>query len=214
MLPSKPTFDCTATLHFLPSGDYLFVDHERGGLSKFLPVPAVAAAFSGLGRDSGWIPPGLVRHGHGPLGAWYVYSAPAQKVKIQVLESVLEIPLPRTVVYHCDKTVHIWALSCATFDPGAMAYHLPLPNVYQDGKVCWGKNAAPAADPGQARKTWELFFTGTAFNADLANGKSKAFPASIVAQLEAVAGANKYPAADLVSTNKKIGSLIDSFIKD
>jgi len=212
MLPDKPKFPTVATLHFLPSGDFLFVDHDHGDKSKFLTVNSVVSAFSTYGRDTGWMPAGLVRHGQGNKGAWYVYSAPGQKVEIQVDGQALRVPIPRTVLVHYERKVWIWAMNTSAFDPSARAFLAPFPNVYADGHVCWGSNAAPIAEPMKARQVWEMFFK-TAFNRDLSNDKCKSY-ASVVELLKLINGKSKFPAEELMPARDKISTLVENAIKD
>lgn len=213
-IPDKPKFDVFASLHFMPSGDYLFVDYEQAGQrSKFLTVDAVRTAFTSLGQDTGWMPAGLVRHGHGEKGMWYVYSAPGQKVDIQLGGAQLTVPLPRTVLVHYDRVVRLFAMASSSFEPGEQAYKLPFPNVYDDGRVCWGQNTVPAAEPMRARDTWKLFFSGTAFNHDLSNGKSRTYERDVCQLLETLQGKGKFPASELVKMGKKtIGKVIEEIM--
>ena len=206
--------NAVASLHFLKSGDYLLVDHERGGASKFLAAPSVMAAFTSFGRDSGWMPAGLVRHGLGANGVFYVYSAPAQKVLIALNGQAVTVPIPRTVMLHYDDIVWFWAIKTSSFDLDAQVFLAPFSNLYGDGHVCWGQNKAPHADPAQARKTWELFF-GTEFNFDLGQGKSKKYPQSVTELLAGLDGKNSFPLGDLVPVNQqKIKAIIDDRLKE
>ena len=206
--------NAVASLHFLKSGDYLLVDHERGGASKFLAAPSVMAAFTSFGRDSGWMPAGLVRHGIGPQGVYYVYSAPAQKVLIALNGQAMTVPIPRTVMLHYNQVVYFWALKSAGFDVDAQAYLAPFSNLYGDGHVCWGQNKAPQADPAHARNNWELFF-GTGFNYDLGQGKSVSHPQDVTKLLAGLDGKNSFPLGDLVPINQqKIKAIIDDCLKE
>jgi len=206
--------NAVASLHFLKSGDYLLVDHERGGASKFLTAPSVMAAFTSFGRDSGWMPAGLVRHGLGANGVFYVYSAPAQKVLIALNGQAVTVPIPRTVMLHYDQVVWLWALKTSSFDLDAEAFQAPFSNLYGDGHVCWGQNKAPQADPAQARKAWEMFF-GTGFNHDLGQGKSVSHPQDVTELLAGLDGKNSFPLGDLVAVNQqKIKVIIDDRLKE
>lgn len=213
-LTTKPDFPARATLHFLESGDFLFVDHERGGASKFLAVDAVSRSFLGLGVDSGWMPAGLVRHGLGQQGPWYVFSAPAQKVDILLVgtETKLTVPIPRTVMAHVGKQVYLWATASAHFDPRAKLAKAPFANVHADGRVCWGQNAAQDAEPMKARETWERFFD-TVFNNDLANGKCNSEPRNVNSLLIALDGKTKFPASELVETGLTIAEAVSNVLK-
>jgi hypothetical protein len=205
-------YGAEASLHFMPSGDLLFEDHESHK-NKFLRVDTVMAAFSAFGQDTGWMPAGLVRHGNGANGPWYVYSAPGQKVSLQVDGEIIVVPMPRTVVFHQAKEVYVWAQAVQHFEPKAEACRVPTPNVYDGGRVCWGQSRPPDAVVTKARETWVKFFTGTAFNRDLANGKSKAYPQNVIEQLRALARKRKYPTDDLVGMGKTIEEAIKELMK-
>ena len=203
-----------ASLHFLKSGDYLLVDHERGGANKFLAAPSVMAAFTSFGRDSGWMPAGLVRHGLGVSGVFYVYSAPAQKVQIALNGQAVTVPIPRTVMLHYDQVVWFWSIKTSSFELDAEAFQAPFSNLYEDGHVCWGQNKAPQADPAHARNNWELFF-GTGFNHDLGQRKSVSHPQDVTELLAGLDGKNSFPLGDLVPVNQqKIRVIIDDRLKE
>jgi PRTRC genetic system protein B len=203
-----------AMLYFL-DGHYLFRWWDKEKVtSKFVTANDLAAAFSHSEQDSGWLAPGIVRVGSSARGSWYVYSAPAQKVNISLSETeTLTIPIPRTVMLGIDKDYYIWAMIEKYFEPKAAAYYAPFPNVYREGKICWGKNNPPKADSKSARGAWELFF-GSLFNGDLANQKSKQHPADVRETLRGLAEVKvkAYPHNDLVHTNRAIGQLIEDEI--
>jgi len=158
--PRDPKINFSAALYFL-DGHYLLRYPEHGRqVSKFLRAGDVAAAFRETGIDSGWLPPGIVRVGENHLGPWYVYSAPAQRVTITLGEKVIEAPIPRTVLIACGGTFYMFAMRSEFFSPGDQIYFAPFPNVRPDtGSICWGGNQRPTQDPGDARKTRDLFFT-------------------------------------------------------
>ncbi len=203
------TFDAPAALFFLEDGHYLFrYQDEAGRQSKFVTATDVAAAFSGQDQDSGWLAPGVVRCGYGPRGPWFVYTTPPKKVTVQVLNKkegsapqfcLHTVPLPRTVLAGVGSTYALWVLKSQGFDPQVVTYHAPFPNVYPDGRICWGQNTPPAAHHHVAEKVWNLFFQ-TPFNGDLAGGKSNAFPGDVRGQLTHLAArhAHRYPTSDLV----------------
>jgi hypothetical protein len=211
-LPAPPAFPVLATLYFL-DGHYLYKYTDGRGVAhaKFVTAPDLAAAFSGAEQDSGWLPAGVVRAGHGPRGPWFVYSAPAQKVALQIEGEAqpLQVPIPRTVLLGVGQTYYLWALAAKVFGPDAAACKAPFPNVYSDGRICWGTNLPPAADPQKARQAWELFFA-TPFNRHLVDGKSLATPQDVLLELRTLAsvGAHHYLAQDLVTTHRTITQLV------
>jgi len=207
-----PPFQVDAALYFLRSGDYLFKNFTGGQSSKFVTALDVQAAFSRKEQDTGWIPAGVVRRGYCTAGPFFVYAARPEKATIQVegANEPLTIPIPFTVMLGMGRDYYLWALHARTFDPQAQAYQAPFPNIHPDGKICWGQNAAPQAGPEKAGAAWSLFFT-TAFNADLAGGKSRKYKNDVRDQLRRLAETNAkiYPADDLVYQSSSIGELIE-----
>ncbi len=214
---SDPNFNVQGALYFL-DGHYLFRYRNGSGLeSKFVTAMDVAAAFSGVEQDTGWLAPGIVRTGHVSRGKWFVYSAPPQKVEIQVEGDSLEtltIPIPRTVLAGIGTQFYLWALHSKHFSSDEEAFHAPFPNVHPGGAICWGTNTPGEAEAGRARKTWELFF-GTPFNAHLAQNKSEAQPGDVRNLLRSLATqkVHKYPVGDLQPVNRSIDFLIGQMLR-
>jgi hypothetical protein len=200
----NPQFKAIASLHFLESGHYLFrYTEEDREASKFVTAPDVAAAFSMKEIDSGWLPAGIVRCGQNAAGPWFVYSTPAQKVKISLDEGIwITVPAPRLALIGSGNTYYLAAIRAKRFEGNVMVYHAPFPNVYADGRICWGTNTPPEAQPENARQAWDLFFESP-FNGDLVGQKSNTYSKDVRGQLREleVRQARNYPGDDLLSMN-------------
>ncbi len=213
-----PPFNHQAALYFL-DGHYLFRWQGPDGkvLSKFVTADDLAAAFSGHEADSGWLPPGVVRAGYCARGAFFVSFTPARKVSIPLLEgeqiTAVILPIPATVLLGVGNAYSLWAVKGRTLDPKTHAYHAPFPNIYDDGRICWGANTPPAAHLSQAQAAWDLFFT-TPFNNHLSRGKSNAFPDDVRQQLRHLARrqARTYPVNDLRPYHRSLADLVERTI--
>lgn len=201
---AEPQYKVLASLHFLPGGHYLFRQTFPVAVSKFVTATDVAAAFLHQEVDTGWMPAGIVRYGQEIKGSWFVYSPPTQKVTITLVpvangetEQTITIPAPRLVLIGAGGEYYLWAIKTSHFEHQAVMYNAPFPNLYPDGKICWGNNKPPAVDPKTARKTWELFFESP-FNNHLASGKSETHHNDVRSLLRSLDGKGKFPAADLV----------------
>jgi PRTRC genetic system protein B len=207
-----PDIPYQAALYFL-EGDYLYRCRTGSALtSKFVTAKDLAAAFAHVEQDSGWLDAGVVRSGYGPRGTWYVYWAPPQQVEIRIgEEEPIHVPIPLTVMMGRGTDYYLWALRGQKFAPGETVFQAPFPNVYPDGRICWGQNKPGQADPRRAPKLWSTFFT-TPFNHDLANGKSRGEIKDVTNRLKKLADRNKgsYPTRDLISTERTVDSLIHS----
>jgi hypothetical protein len=211
-----PPFTTNGILYFL-DGHYLFRYPKDGAMvSKFVTAADVAAAFSRSEQDTGWLPAGVVRTGSNVKGPWFVYSAPEQKREIWIdQDEQITVPIPRTVLLGIGGTYYLWALAGKHFNAIELAYRAPFPNIYPNGKICWGTNTPPAANAQTAREVWDLFFKSP-FNGDLATTKSISHPNDVRAKLRELAGTRNYPLKDLVDIDHRrtIGSLVDQMLKE
>lgn len=201
----------SAALYFIDQGHYLFKYKKDAGqvVSKNLREPEVLAAFTRSGTDSGWLQDGIMRAGNSSRGNWFVYAVEPTKVEIQIGQGEpITVPIPATVLVGIGHTFHLFALAARQFHIGAEVFAAPFPNVYPDGRICWGQNAAPKADAGNARSVWELFFRAP-FNGDLAQGKSTKFKDDIRKQYALLAGKKNYPVKTLVSLRVDISRQIE-----
>ncbi len=211
----------TAALYFTDQGHYLFKykpldnwrNHATEGevVSKTLREPEVCAAFTRKPTDSGWLQNGIIRVGNNSRGAWYVFWSKPTMANINFSDESLVIPIPATVLVCARKEFYLFALATDTFSPQQSAFNAPFPNVHQDGRICWGKNATPKPGTENAQEVWNLFFQAP-FNADLAKGKSKKFPEDIRQQYPLLVGMKEYPVKTLVSMRDTVGKHIDLLI--
>ncbi len=211
----------TAALYFTDQGHYLFkykqLDTWRNNpaegesVSKTLREPEVCAAFTRKTTDSGWLQNGIIRVGNNSKGPWYVFWSKPTMAMITLEDEALVIPIPATVLVCARKEYYLFALATDTFSPQWSAFHAPFPNVHPDGRICWGKNAAPKPGVSNAQEVWNLFFQSP-FNGDLASGKSKKYTTDIREQYPLLVGKKEYPVKTLKPTGDAIGKEIDQLI--
>jgi hypothetical protein len=216
-----------ATRHilYLLDGQYLYQSQaEYGSIRyKFLSAHSVRSAFSREPVDSGWLAPEICRWGYGPSGQWAVMFIPPASYTLWLPSLVaapgngtpghtegqdqelnggwlaVQVPLPGLVLAGAGQQYYIWAVKAREFSPQLAAYHAPLPNVYPDGRICWGSNQVGPVTAQYLREAWKLFI-GSPFNAHLAQRKSKRCNPNILDQLRKLGAANRkaYPAGDLL----------------
>jgi hypothetical protein len=211
-IPTPPEYKVRGSLHFIDTGELLFVNSQPHQ-AKFVTAQDVASAFSGIEQDTGWMPAGVVRTGHNARGAFFVYSAPPQQVKISFTgeHTLFTIPIPRLILVGVDHVYYIFASKKAHFDPMEAAYKAPFPNVNTDGRICWGSVSPPEALPSNARQAWDAFFA-TQFNADLSSGKSLSETDNVCRLLSILDGQRKFPTDDLVKESYSISDTIHGIL--
>lgn len=208
------------------NGQHLFVmtNQEGGVVERFISDAAVREAFSGIPIDSGWLRPEIVKWGNGKLGEWAVaFFAPqvhelditsesAADAPEQFTLERLQVPLPGLVFFGLGTQYFLWAVKTQKLHPYQEIYRAPLPNVYVDGKVCWGLVKPPRVTARAIFDAWELFIKST-FNNHLANGKSKAHREDVRVMLRQ-AYTGDYPITDLVRQVEHTGVTLDKAIKE
>jgi hypothetical protein len=167
--------------------------------------------------DSGWLLPGIVRHGANTTGNWAVLFVPPTSTTIEIAspQSVLTVALPGFVLLGLHQTYWLWASAEDAFNQSAIAYHAPLPNVYDNGAICWGTYTPPVNSLTNIVSTWEKFIS-TPFANHLVSGKSRSHSNDICQKLLALneaSGTNTtyYPTDDLIPIGRSsaIADLID-----
>lgn len=206
-IPEIP-FAADWSLYAVQGGQFLFRWKEEKNKvgSKFLTIDDVRAALTQEERDTGWLPGGILRFGSGQNGDWFVYGIPPQRFTITLVQKTSversSIPLPYLVFMGSGLRYHIWALKEKEFSPNAIVYQPPLPNVYADGRICWGTNSPEQAGISYAEMAFHLFVRSP-FNDHLIQNKSRRHPDDIRPQLRRLAekGAKHYPIGDLRPTD-------------
>jgi Prokaryotic E2 family D len=193
-------------------GQYVFYDRVNRGLRpKGISPQTLMTALIGEPVDSGWLPPGIVRWGSGTGGTFMVKFIPPCRHTLRLpsfdQEGYCEmtLPLPGLVFAGASHessgsrgaVFYVWALADEEFRPTARLYHAPLPNVYPEGRVCWGTDPAPKVSWQTFDGAWQLF-TFSRFNRSHCSGKSVREPSDVLRLLESLTSAARYPVADLV----------------
>lgn len=208
---------------FVANGMYVYKrkvsDHPLAFEYKCLSPQALQRAFHIERIDTGWLPINIVRCGSNTVGEWAVLFVPPAQQTIELQETgMVQVPLPGMIMVGVESNYHIWAVATKQFEPDATGYHAPLPNVYENGRICWGTNHPPIASPQNIAKAWELFISSP-FNGDLVYGKSRSHYLDVRQQLIALSKRRRktYPSNDLMPAckgyrHRAIAELVEEFI--
>lgn len=191
---------------------------------RLVSYEQIKEAAIGLPVDSGWLGPEIVRWGNGRIGEWLVAFFPPTRHQLELTtgtpgesESTVKIvaPLPGLVMFGGGVSYYIWAQKSDHCDPHAELFRCPLPNVYQDAKICWGPFKPPQASPKGIIRAFEIFI-GSTFTNHAANGKSKSHPEDVRELLKNLAGGEPqvYPLDDLIRQVDGTGVTLDKAIRE
>jgi len=162
-----------------------------------------------LPSASGLLPPLTLGNGIKNGAPFFVSYVPAHTARLQMPgDRTYTIPLPPLVWCGCRREYRVWALGTSDYpDRDLPLYKAPFPNCYANGSICWGNvSQIPEATTKTLNSVRRLFLEESAFNLHVADGKSVAFPVSVVArwqELEA-SGARDYPLDDLMPAERSL----------
>lgn len=193
---------------------------------KLISEQTLREIATGIPFDSGWLTPnlaagGVVRCGSVRGDDWVCMFFPPGAHRLEVTAGTpgvdetferLLVPLPGLAFFGVGVRYWVWAVKADVLQPHHTVFRCPLPNVYQDGSVCWGSLKPPLASPRSVFRAWEMF-AGSTFNNHLAGGKSSAHRDDVRDQLRAVAaGAGGYPVEDLLRQTED-GASLDKLLR-
>lgn len=158
---------------------------------------------------SGLLPPQTLGNGIKNGAPFYVIYVPAHRARLQMPQGrTYTIPLPPLIWCGCKRDYRVWALGTPDVpDRDVPLYKAPFPNCYVSGGICWGNvGQIPDATTKTIGQVAKLFLEESEFNMHVSDGKSLAFPVSVVArwqQLETSA-ADAYPLDDLMPAERSL----------
>ena len=167
---------------------------------------ALSKALARLPMSSGLLPSGTLATGYSNGKRFYVVYRPPEPVTLTINTHntirTQTLTAPPLIWAGCGRDYRIWALDTDEYPTGGERLMVaPFPNVYSDGRICWGAVDVRSLPEASERTMWQvfdMFMTGSYFNTHLANGKSVCEPTSVLAVYPSVNG--RYPLDDLVTT--------------
>ena len=226
VLAKKTWLTLDALLGWTPDGQLIFRwrNPKGGTTTKFINSASVAAAFSRTPILSPWFEPGLVRWGRTPQGDVQVYYfPPSVRTYAAIVSEVyvgarglhqtedrieFEVPMPAFLWAAIGDEYRLFAMQGTEFGEQGDLFMAPLPNVYDNGTICWGVNEKPRPGKVDPQQAWSLFweapFTGSAIQ-----NKSRVHADDVRRQLVTLAGEPIYPTNDLVRARVTLASLFD-----
>jgi len=189
-----------------------------GTWSSYPVAPdALTQILGRLPASSGLLPVGILATGQYQGHAFFVQYIRPRLTTLQVEEGstvrLIKLTTPPLIWAGWERTYKIWAVRVEpgqSIDRRTRLCVAPFPNTYASGGICWGSAGRPkpasATEMGPALK---FFLEESVFNTHVADGKSKAFPASVLRRYDALAPDAAYPLDDLEDAPATLGQVID-----
>lgn len=169
---------------------------------------AIAQALSQTPASSGLLPPHTLATGSIHGQPFFVQWIGPRRATVRTADRDYSLPLPPLVWGGCGQQYRIWALAQKRYPQRDQPLMVaPFPNTYANGSICWGSSdQRPIARPDTMQEAFDVYLQGSYFNNHVQDGKSKAYPQSIVRQWQALAEAeaSTYPLDDLVAAQRTL----------
>lgn len=171
-------FDTRPRVALVLTGETIYVTRfdERGAPQLTYPVASadVANIFNGFGAETGVLPPDTLfwqsLRGRLRIG---IYLPPAMRTLAFAIGrrvTKITIPLPGFVFAGLGTQYEIEAVRARPLRESDQLYRAPLPNVSEDGRICFGSAHPPRCGPDTIAGAAQIFFESE-FNDHMAEGK-------------------------------------------
>jgi len=164
----------------------------------------VAAAFTNVPVSTGLLPEGCLwyRQSGGEQVGVYL---PPQSWTLRAGDTVYhDVPLPGLVFCGSGVVYRVFAVKHRPVEGNEQLFHAPLPNVFNDGRICPGNVAFPVCTLRTIRAAIDLFFVVSDFNNHLAGKRCVSQPEDVRDLWRALSGAAAFPEDELLKTDLKL----------
>lgn len=197
---------------------------DHGITTKCLNPLALQTACQQAPLDSGWIAPHTVRCGWSARGEWILLKFPPRRYTLTIPTAKtrrrgpqterLRVPLPGLLFGGINNNYYVWAYTGTNLAPSHI-FHAPLPNIWEDGRICFGTNKQPLASSTTIQQTWELFLSSP-FSAELGEHRLHSQENDVFRFLRALhhAKTRKFPTRALRPQHRSLSHIIEETFHD
>lgn len=195
--------------------DLTLITRRHGVSWRQYPIDpsALAQVLARVPTASGLLPRDTLGTGRVHGQPFFVVYVPPRVTTLRMEHESFTIPLPPLIWGGCKADYRVYALADLPYpsDTRLPLMNPPFPNTYRNGSICWGSSdPRPPASPQALGQVLKLFLEDSYFNLHVANGKSVAFPNSVVARWQELveSKADCYPLDDLMPAECQLGWLL------
>lgn len=168
----------------------------------------LAAQLNQIPLSTGLLPPNtLFWRQAGGMECIAIYVPPRRWQPI-AYERHYALPMPGMVFIGFGTQYTVFAVKRKPKSADAILYHLPVPNVNENGRICRGSVPFPTAGRDTIGAALDLFMEGSEFNHDNSQNRCHSFPENTLALWQQLDGKRKFPHAELVSARQRLGQLM------
>jgi len=198
------------------------------GMTEFLVDPAQIALqlAANIRLETGLLSPNTIYVAQEGVNKIIVEHRPRKKTGIflEGSDAPLIIPLPDLLLLRSSRSsekgqpeYRIYAVKERPTSLAARLFHVPTPNVYDDGRICWGsvkKLQGQTLSGTSLEGDWKAFL-GTPFGNHSVARKSKSHPDDIRKKYIDMEQrkARVYPKSDLLPTRRTVQDVIEELLR-
>ncbi len=183
---------------------------EENGQTTSYPVAVqeLVSACTEITLASGFLPPNTLfwkqQAGKMTLGLF----VPARRWQVRTEKKTYQIPMPPLVFVGHGRSYSIYAVKKRPLSERTPLYHVPAPNVFNDGGICRGNTPFPICSALNMAQALTLFWEGSFFNSHLSQGKCRTEAKDVRKLWRRLDGKKRFALSELVPMNKSLLQLI------
>lgn len=211
----------TLTLKLYPFGVLMQRKTPQGCMEYLIDPAQLALQLASTVRlETGILSPNTIYISQEGVQKLVVEYRPRQKTALflEGTDAPVIVPLPELLLFHrtTDKGLpdyRVFAVKARPTNLNAKLFHAPLPNLYEDGRVCWGSVQhlqAQQLTGTNLTEDWKVLL-GTRFGSHNAGRRSKSHPNDIRKKYLAMEAAKTrvYPKSDLIPANRTLEDVLE-----
>lgn len=196
------------------------------GMTEFLVDPAQIALqlATNIRLDTGLLSPNTIYVAQEGVNKLIVEHRPRKKTALflEGSDAPVIVPLPDLLLFRRSSEqgqaeYRVFAVKERPTSLEARLFHVPTPNVYDDGRICWGsvKRLQGQTLSGTSLEgDWKAFL-GTPFGNHSVSRKSKSHPDDIRKKYIEMEGKKSrvYPKSDLMESRRTLQEVIEELLR-
>ena len=133
---------------------------------------------------------------------------PPRRWRTIAYERRYHLPMPGILFMGTKQAYTVFAVKQKPKKPETELYHLPVPNVDGNGRICLGQAPFPTAGRGTIYQALKLFMEGSQFNHDNSRQRCVSFPDNTLALWDKLDEQKKFPLDELVPARQQLKQLL------
>jgi len=189
-----------ATMRFFSTSILLEANTPEGGrVTRRLTNQSIADVLSQSPAGSPVLPENCVSYARiNGMDALVIYMPPVVRSIKTPFGEYQDVPMPGLVFGGVDKNYKLFAVKERPLSGSSRLYYPPVPNIYNDGRICLGTNTPSRCASHTMHLIYKELLEDSLFTNHLVGNRCSSYSSNIFAFLESLQGQEEFPYDELI----------------